>query len=332
VPQLRKDPILARRVIIATQRAKRPSHFGSRGNADPATSCPFCENNEDMTPPEILAYRPSGSSAQQAGWTLRVVPNKFPAVTREEDFAPYTEGMYQYASSVGAHEVIIETPRHETNMAALGEGEVAGVLSAYRERVLALKEDRRFRSVLIFKNHGPEAGATIEHTHSQLIALPIVPVNVSEELKGARHHYETYERCVYCDLVRHEASTKTRLVSEHDAFVVLCPFAPRFPFETWILPKKHSAYFEHISQREIVDLAATLRETLGLLNRTLREPPLNYVIHSMPLHEAQTAHYHWHIEIMPKLTQIAGFELGTGFYINPLPPERATALLRAHMI
>ena len=328
MPQLRKDPVVGRWVIISTERANRPIHREPRKNTSPADPCPFCQGNEEMTPPEIMAYRPDGSRPNTSGWSLRVVPNKYPALMIEGDLDRRGEGVYDLMNGVGAHEVIIETPGHETNAGELSEKQFEDVIWACRDRVLDLRKDKRFRYVLIFKNQGSEAGATMEHTHTQLIALPIVPRNVIDELVGANEYYKYKERCIYCDTLRQEIEDQARVVSENDNFVVICPFASRFPFETWILPKKHSPYFEHATKQEYVDLSRSLRETLIRLNRALNDPPFNYIIHSNPLEERENGCYHWHIEIMPKLTQVAGFEWGSGFYINPVTPEESTRSLR----
>lgn len=328
MPQLRKDPVVGRWVIISTERAKRPGHYEHPKSPARNGPCPFCRGNEEMTPPEIMAYRPGGSGRESPGWTLRVVPNKFPALMIEGEVDRRGEGVYDLMNGVGAHEVIIETPDHEVNMGSLNEKQFEEILWAYRDRILDLREDKRFRYVLIFKNQGAEAGSTMEHTHSQLIALPIVPRNVTDELVGAQEYYKYKERCIYCDIVRQEMEEKVRVVSENENFIVICPFAPRFPFETWILPKRHSCYFEHASKQEYVDLSRCLRETLVRINRSLNDPPFNYIIHSMPFGEAENGHYHWHIEVMPKLTRVAGFEWGTGFYINPVTPEESTIYLR----
>lgn len=328
MPQLRKDPVVGRWVIISSERGKRPNHSPKKIDSSKSGPCPFCAGNEEVTPPEIAAYRPDGSKPNMPGWTLRVVPNKFPALVIEGDLDRRGEGVYDLMNGVGAHEVIIETPKHESNIGSLSEKQFEDILWAYRDRILDLKKDKRFRYILIFKNQGAEAGATLEHTHSQLIALPIVPSNVIEELKGAMEYYKYKERCIYCDIVRQEIEDRDRIVSENDHFLVICPFAPRFPFETWILPKKHSPFFEHASKQEFVDLSRSLRETLIRLNRTLNDPPFNYIIHSNPVEEAENGHYHWHVEIMPKLTQVAGFEWGSGFYINPVTPEDAAVALR----
>lgn len=328
MPQLRKDPVVGRWVIISTERGKRPTYFQSPANASRGGPCPFCSGNEATTPPEIMAYRPDGSKPNTAGWTLRVVPNKFPALMIEGELDRRGEGVYDLINGVGAHEVIIETPSHESNMGALSQKQFEEVLWAYRDRILDLKNDKRFRYVLIFKNQGSEAGGTLEHTHSQLIALPIVPRTVIDELVGAQEYFKYKERCIYCDIVRQETEEKVRVVTENESFLVICPFASRFPYEAWILPKRHSPYFEHASKQEYVDLARSFREILIRLNRSLNNPPFNYIIHSNPFEETENDHYHWHIEIMPKLTRVAGFEWGSGFYINPMTPEEASLSLR----
>ncbi len=328
MPELRKDPVIGRWVIISTERAKRPQYSTTRKESLPGAPCPFCPGNEEMTPPEILAYRPDGSQNDQPGWTLRVVPNKYPALVNEEEPDRRRDGLYDSMAGLGAHEVIIETPEHEVNMGMLGQTKFQEILWAYRERILDLGKEERFRYILIFKNQGAEAGATLEHTHSQLIALPIVPRDVLEEIMGAKEHYKDKGRCIYCDIIRQEIEVRSRTVSENENFLVVCPFAPRFPFETWILPKEHSPFFEQAPKRQILDLGRVLRESLIRLNRALDNPPFNYIIHSNPLHDEDNGHYHWHVEIMPKLTQVAGFEWGSGFYINPVPPEEAAQSLR----
>jgi UDPglucose--hexose-1-phosphate uridylyltransferase len=328
MPQLRKDPVVGRWVIISTERAKRPQDFSPRREASKDARCPFCPGNEKMTPPEILAYRPDGSETNRPGWTLRIVPNKFPALTIEGDLNRRCVGVYELMNGLGVHEVIVETPRHEVNAGKLTETQFEDILRAYRSRILELRKDTRFHYVLIFKNQGSEAGATLEHIHSQLIALPIVPRDALEELIAAKKYYRSKQRCIYCDIVRKESKDQSRVVFENDYFLALCPFAARFPYETWLLPRKHSPFFERSSEQERAALARALREALNRLNRALNNPPFNYIVHSNPLRDGRTSHYHWHIEIMPKLTQVAGFEWGSGFYINPVAPEDAARSLR----
>jgi UDPglucose--hexose-1-phosphate uridylyltransferase len=202
------------------------------------------------------------------------------------------------------------------------------VLWAYRERILDLKRDIRFRYILIFKNHGAPAGATLRHPHSQLIALPIVPAIAQEEVDGARQHFAAKERCVFCDIVRQETTAAHRVIAETAEMVALAPYAPRFPFETWLLPRRHGARFEEASRQEYESLARLLKNLLMRMNRALDSPSYNLLIHSAPFFDEATTFYHWHVEIMPRLTKVAGFEWGSGFYINPTSPEEATRVLR----
>jgi UDPglucose--hexose-1-phosphate uridylyltransferase len=238
------------------------------------------------------------------------------------------EGLFDRMNGIGAHEVIIETPEHSGTLSTLPEKAVEDVLWAYRDRMLDLKNDRRFRYILIFKNHGQAAGASLEHTHSQLIALPIVPRRVREEVDSAKRYYQEKERCIFCDMIRQEMDTGERVIMENDHFVVLAPYAPRFPFETWLLPKQHSSAFENNQSPIYSSLARVLKNTLARMDDALDRPAYNYIIHTSPIGEETNEHYHWHIEMMPKLIKVAGFEWGTGFYINPTPPEEAARFLR----
>ncbi len=329
MPELRKDPILGRWVIISSDRGKRPSDFTlPQDRRREGGFCPFDSGNEYTTPPEILAYRDNGTEANKPGWKLRVVPNKFPALQIEGALDRIGEGMFDKMNGIGAHEVIIETPDHEATLATMSPKAVEDVLWAYRDRIMDLKRDLRFRYVLIFKNHGITAGATLEHSHSQLIALPIVPKRVREEVDGSMTYYRYKERCIFCDIVRQELDAGLRVVGENSEFVALAPFAPRFPFETWILPKKHDSSFEDASPKQFVSLATMLQETLRRLDAVLENPAYNYILHTSPFREEDNEYYHWHIEIMPKLTKVAGFEWGSGFFINPTPPEEAARFLR----
>lgn len=327
MPEFRKDPITGRWVIIATDRARRPSDFSREQVAiRGGRYCPFCPGHEEKTPPEILAYRQSGGP-NQPGWTLRVVPNKFPALRVEGDFDRQGEGVYDRMNGIGAHEVIIEAPDHHVTLAELPEKRVEDVFWAFRDRIVDLKKDRRMQYLLIFKNHGESAGASLEHTHSQLIALPVIPRRVQEELEGARRYFEFKDRCIFCDIVRQEVETASRVVLETQSFLVICPFASRFPFELWILPRRHHSHFEETDPPTMANLAWVMRVVLRKLDRVLERPAYNFIIHTSPVQEPPKEHYHWHIELTPRLTRIAGFEWGTGFYINPTPPEEAARFL-----
>jgi UDPglucose--hexose-1-phosphate uridylyltransferase len=241
-------------VIISTDRAKRPTDFVREPVKIKGGFCPFCYGNESKTPPEILAFRPStnGNPPQKdsPGWTVRVVPNKFPALGIEGSLNKQAEGMFDKMNGIGAHEVIIETPDHNATLASLPPKRIEDVLWAERDRILDLKKDRRFKYILLFKNHGEAAGASLEHAHSQLIALPILPIYVVEELEGAKQYYIYKERCVFCDAIRQETESGIRVVAENEDFLTLAPYAPRFPFETWILPKRHESAFENSSSQE----------------------------------------------------------------------------------
>jgi UDPglucose--hexose-1-phosphate uridylyltransferase len=329
MPELRKDPIVGRWVIMSTERSKRPSDFNKSREVRKGGPCVFCFGMEHQTPLEVLSYRDHGSAPNEPGWRVRAVPNKFPALRIEGPPGRRGVGLYDMMNGIGAHEVIIETPDHDRSMADLDPHAIEEVLWAYRDRVLDLSRDERFRYALIFKNHGADAGASLEHPHSQLIALPIIPLNVQQELRGAMEHYQHKERCIFCDVVSQELQDKTRVVADNDSFVAVCPFAARFPFELLIVPKAHSSHFEYSTAAEYRALAQMLKVTLGALKDGLADPPFNYIIHSAPLREAESKHFHWHLEITPALTKVAGFEVGTGFYINPVPPEDAAAHLRA---
>jgi len=334
MPELRRDPITGDWVIIASERAKRPSDFAghSPGKSDDekggGKSCPFCPGNETMTPPEIMAFRHPGSQRNGPGWWVRVVPNKFPALGIEGDLNKTGFGMYDWMNGVGAHEVIIETPEHDRQLSFLENRQIEDVLWAYRARYLDLKKDPRLKYILVFRNYGKVAGASLSHPHSQLVATPIIPGVVANELQGARRYAEYRDRCVFCDIVRQEQDEEKRLVTENEHFVVFEPYASRTPFETWIVPKRHASSFAAISAEEQTSFAGILGETLRRLHICLDDPPYNYNIHTAPCDNDADAEFHWHLSISPRLTIAAGFEMGTGIYINVTPPEAAAEYLR----
>jgi len=256
-----------------------------------------------------------------------VVPNKFPALEIEGDLNKRGEGIYDMMRGVGAHEVIIECPEHLVSTSDLSEEQLREVLWVYRDRLVDLKKDPRLVYGMIFKNVGAAAGASLEHSHSQLIVTPIVPINVWEEMTGSLEFYNYRGRCVYCDMIQQELATEKRIVLDTPGFVAFCPFASRFPFETWVLPKIHSSHYENIQKNGIDELSGVLKVVIAKIETALDRPAYNYIIHTAPFDTQELAHYHWHIEIMPSLTKAAGFEWGTGFYINPVTPEEAAAFL-----
>jgi UDPglucose--hexose-1-phosphate uridylyltransferase len=328
MPELRKDPIVGRWVIIATDRAKRPLAPRNEPQLPAGAYCPFCAGNEQNTPHEILAYRDRNSRPNDPGWRVRVVPNKFPALQVEGELNKRGEGIYDKMNGIGAHEVIIECPFHEITMAHLSEDHIREVLWVYRDRLVDLKKDPRLVYGMLFKNVGAAAGASIEHTHSQLIVTPIVPINVLEEMTGALEFFNYRGRCIYCDMIHQELGGDKRVVLDTPNFLTFAPFASRFPFEMWILPKAHNSHYENIQKTEVDELGTVLKTILLKLEQALDKPAYNYIIHTSPFDTQSLPHYHWHIEIIPRLTRVAGFEWGTGFYINPVPPEQAAEYLK----
>jgi len=331
MPELRRDPITGEWVIIASERSKRPSDFAGHSpgrEEQDAETCPFCPGNENMTPPEIMAFRQPGSQRNGPGWWVRVIPNKYPALGIEGDLNKVGKGMYDWMNGVGAHEVIVETPEHDKQPAFLDTRQIEDVLWAYRARYLDLKKDPRLKYILVFRNYGRVAGASLNHPHSQLVATPMIPGVVGEELEGARRYMEYRDRCVFCDMLRQEAEEKQRLVAENEHFIAFEPYAAKCPFETWLLPKQHAASFAAISAEEQTSFAAILGETLRRLHVCLDDPPYNYNIHTAPCDTDDQDDFHWHLSISPRLTIAAGFEMGTGIYINVTSPEVAAEELR----
>ncbi len=328
MPELRKDPVLGRWIIISKERRKRPTDFPVEVSTGLGGFCPLCPGNESFTPPEVFALRDDGQPANGSGWKVRVVPNKYPALIIEGDLSKEGLGLYDRMNGIGAHEVIIESPNHNHSFADFSPKEMALVFKAYKERIIDLEKDLRFRYVMVFKNHGRAAGASLEHSHSQLIALPILPRMIVSELEGAQSHYRYKERCIFCDIIRQEIQQKERIVCENDRFITIMPFAPRTPFEMWVLPKKHTSAFYAQDDGELYSLAELFSESLQRLCKCIPNVPYNYVLHTDPLRSGGLEYFHWHFEIVPKLTSIAGFEWGSGFYINPLPPEEAALFLR----
>lgn len=326
--EIRKDPIVGRWVIMAPDRAQRPQDFTRLEPAPAGGVCPFCQGNEAHTPHEILACRDLDMSADGRGWRVRVVPNKFPALQLEGTHCDRGDGIYDSMGGLGAHEVIIECPHHESSMARLSVDNIREILWVYRDRLVDLKRDPRLVHGLIFKNAGALAGASLDHSHSQLIVMPVVPTAVREEMRGALELYNSRGCCIYCDMIQQELATGSRIVMDTPNFVVFCPFASRFPFETWVLPKQHSSHFENIPRHVVEEMGIALKTVLRKLELALDNPPYNYIIHTAPFDTKELPHYHWHLEIIPRLTQIAGFEWGSGYYINPVLPEQAGALLR----
>lgn len=328
MPEWRKDPIVNRWVAIATERGKRPNDYKEINEGRNSQKCFFCEGNEEQTPPEIIAYREPGTAKDTPGWWVRVVPNKFPALDIHGASYQQARGVYQYMDGLGAHEVIIESSNHITGMNEQTEKQVEEIIWIWRDRSLDLRKDTRLKYIQVFKNTGRVAGASLEHTHSQLIAIPFVPEDVRREIEGMKEYVNRRGSCVMCDVIRQEVSEKERIVIEGNHFVSFSPFASRFPFEIWIAPREHQFDFAQLREEQVRDLAYVLKNSLGKLTSLIKNIPYNMVLHTAPVNQEEERHFHWHLEIMPRLTIMAGFELGTGYFINPTPPEIAAQALR----
>ena len=327
--ELRKDPVIGRWVIIAGERSRRPNPFRNYASSiESAGPCPFCPGQEELTPPEVLSYPSEEGGEGSPAWRVRVVPNRFPALRIEGDLDKRGEGLYDRMRGVGAHEVVIESPEHKSDPTHYAPGQMVSVINAYRDRMMDLLRDGRFRYVLVFKNHGAAAGATLAHSHSQIIALPVVPIRTEAELQGAGQYFDYRGRCIYCDILSQEIADGRRLVVQNADFVAFAPFASRFPFEISVLPRNHDAFFWGISHGQMQSLAEILQDVLRRYKLALKDPPYNYIIHTAPPGYPRPDRYHWQVEMIPKLTEAAGFEWGSGFFINPMPPEEAAGRLR----
>ena len=330
MPELRQDPINLAWVAVATERGRRPHDFikpPAETTAGPG--CPFCEGNERLTPPEVMAYRPAGSAPDGPGWELRVVPNLYPAFGPVAgDLGEHQVGPYTAMNGLGLHEVLINSPRHDEDLGQAPLDSVERVVAGYIDRYQAHERYPTVKYSLIIVNHGREAGASREHPHAQIFGIPLVPPSVAAELEGVERYQREKGSCPYCDIVDFETQQGERVVYENAAFVVLAPFASRVPFECWVVPRRHDARFERTSGQERAHFAEALRSALGRLRRGLSNPPYNFFIHTGPHRSGPLDRYHWHLEIMPKLSIAAGFELGSGLMIDSVAPEQAARYLR----
>jgi UDPglucose--hexose-1-phosphate uridylyltransferase len=337
--ELRKDLVSGRWVIIATERSKRPDDFRPSVPAAPAAEavgfCPFCEGNEGKTPPEVFALRAAGTAPDSPGWSVRVVPNKFPALNRGTPPPKATEGVFQWMEGRGVHEVVIENPNHAFELADLPVPHVRDVLRVFQERIRTIESELHYQYVQLFKNKGKEAGASLSHPHSQIVATPIIPKRVKEEIYGSQRLFRKFKECGFCRILREEEAADKRLVLRNRHFSVVAPYASRFPFEMAVYPLRHMPSFTDVADDELLSLAETMKHVLTRLKDTIGDPPYNMVLHQAPNPSLSLKgwpdidkNYHWHLEIFPILTKVAGFEWGTGFYINPVPPETAAQFLR----
>jgi UDPglucose--hexose-1-phosphate uridylyltransferase len=293
--------------------------------------CPFCPGQERDTPHEVLAYREHGSAADGPGWNLRVVPNRFPAVRPDVGGASCMVGgmVFLTTPGLGRSEIVIESADHLAAPTQLADEQFAAVFRAYRDRIVSLAVDGRLAYASIFKNVGAEAGASLGHTHSQIVATPVVPELVNEELAGGRDYLARTHRCVFCDLIGREIASGARVVVRSEHFLVVTAFAPRFAYELWVLPTEHASRFETITAEHALELARLMKRALTALDVAQAEPAYNWCLHTAPLRSPELAHYHWHIEVLPRTARPAGLEWGYGCFITTVAPETAAAELRA---
>ena len=328
MPELRQNFVTKEWVIIATERAKRPEDMVLRRPVKPVAahvaSCPFCPGNEDKTPPELLRLR----GLHQADWSVRVVPNKFAALSREIQPERTIRRSRRTIKGFGVHDVIVESPDHSKIMALMSDAQVSDILRVYKARYSELSLDPRIAHITIFKNHGADAGTSLEHPHSQLVATPVISYQVRQRFQEALRHYDEYGDCIFCQTLEEELSENVRVVSATEHFVALELFASPTPFFTHIYPRRHMASFGDISEAELTDLGRVLRSILGKLYHGLENPDFNYTIRTAPAECVGVKYFHWYVSVIPRLTRVAGFELGSGMFINTVPPEAAAEFLR----
>lgn len=334
MPEMRQDPTTKEWVVIATERAKRPAQFATNarspgsGSSVERNQCPFCPGNEHMTPPEVFSL-PQLAGQRGSSWRVRVVTNKFAALSPKEHSQRYSSGgFFHQRRGFGYHEVIIDSPHHDLIFPLMSDREILDVLQAYRRRYNELRNESKIKLILLFRNHGARAGTSLAHPHSQLVASPIIPVHIRQRYDIAIRHFDDTGHCLYCDVVKEERRAAERVVTESDYLVAFHPFASRVPFETWIAPKHHNPCLAHCTGEELVDLSSVLRRIVRGLHDALGNPDFNLIAHTAPVEDEEKPYFLWHIEIHPRLTTTAGFELGTGIYINTAVPEETAAFFR----
>jgi UDPglucose--hexose-1-phosphate uridylyltransferase len=332
--ELRQDATTREWVIIATERARRPHEFSSPKPEENAAAlpeysekCPFCPGHESLTPEEVFAIREGGQKNGPC-WQVRVVPNKFAALTPTEELARSRQGTFRGVVGFGHHEVLIETPKHNRPMALMEVWELERIMYAFRSRYKALRADPKIQLIVIFKNHGRAAGTSIEHPHSQIVAVPIIPGGVRAKIEVAQRYYDDNGKCVYCALLDDELAAAARIVLETEDFVAFHPYASKVPFETWIMPRAHSTSFGNNHEEECFGVAPVLKKILAKIYVGLQNPDFNFILHVAPVEYEDAPYYHWHIQVLPRLTLQAGFELGSGIFINSALPEQTAQFMR----
>lgn len=317
--ELRRDPIIGQWVVFTGAGQKKGQEHIQQNTM---THCPFCPGNEASTPAALLVYRQNSDKSK--GWQVRVIPNKFPVLEIEGSIQKQGIGMYDKMNGIGANEIIIEAPGHFRDISELSIDNISNVIRAYKSRILDLRKDNRLKYSLIYRNWGENAGARIDHAHSILVSMPTIPHRIKQEFKGGRQYFEYKERCIFCDIIAQELRARERLIYENDKFIAICPFAARFPYEMWLLPKKHNEDFTTITEEGIYFLSVIMKTLLTKMNLLLNFPPYNYVLHTSSNEGGKNPQeYHWHFEIIPRLSKLSGIEWGAEYFINPVCPEQA---------
>lgn len=325
--ELRLNRITGDWVIIAKERAKRPDEFSHEQAVKEqlphfVAHCPFCPGNEEKTPAECFRLEEKGV------WLIRSVPNKYSVLAPQGNIIRQGHGVQKFMDGFGLHEVIIETPKHDKSIALLPEEQVVRIMLTYQDRFHHFYRSSGIEYVTLFKNHGKEAGTSLEHPHSQIVGLPVMPGQVRDRVQDALQSYDEFGECLYCWTLQEELEDSQRIVQENESFVAFIPYAALSPFHLWIFPKKHNASFGHLTDSELLDLAVILQDVLWKLHQGLQAPDFNFVIRSLSPEEGSVKYFHWYLAIVPRLTKMAGFELGTGMYINSALPEESAAYLR----
>lgn len=329
--ELRQNIITRDWVIIATERAKKPNEFAQFKKchdlgASHREDCPFCLGNEEDIKLELLRI------SDKENWRVRIIPNKFPALSMGIDLTRNVDGIHHIISGFGYHEVVVEHPNHNVTTALLSIADIVNIVTAYRQRYLEIAKDSRIETIIIFKNHGETAGTSLVHPHSQIAAIPVVPHQFRGRLEAANRYYDDTGDCIFCRSLQDELEDQERIVFQNKSFVAFIPYAALSPFHIWVFPRRHSSAFEEINDDELLDLAEVFKVVLGKLYYGLNDPDYNYTIRSTPIQEHSSKYYHWYLAIVPRVSKQAGFELGSGMYINTALPEASAEFLRSVII
>ena len=325
--EIRQNIITRDWVIMATERAKRPHEFVTQKKERPSLpsfkdNCPFCAGNEKLATKEYVRIY------GELDWDVRVIANKFPALSPDGDRVRLDDGLHRTISGIGIHDVVVESPIHNAILALLPESHIYKVLLAYKLRYQQILDDHRFEAVVIFKNYGESAGSSLEHTHSQIAATPVVPFQFRDRIQEAIRYFDDHGDCIVCRTLLDEIATGSRIVAENSSFLAFIPYAALTPFHIWIFPRMHCSTYVNTSDEDLKDLSSILKIVLLKMYHGLGDPDYNYTIRTAPLADKETRYFHWYMSIIPRMNKSAGFEMGSGMYINSSIPEESAAYLR----